>query len=51
MSDAILVPNAGSPSFTFTEFVMGEHNALEAKVSSNLEALRSRPVSRQRCAG
>jgi hypothetical protein len=45
MSDAILVPNAGSSSFTFTEFVIGE-----AKVSSNLEALWSRPVSRQRCA-
>jgi acetate kinase len=42
MSDAILVLNAGSSSLKFTEFVIGEGNALEAKVSGKLEELYGR---------
>lgn len=39
MSEAILVLNAGSSSLKFTEFVIGQNNALDAKVSGNLEEL------------
>ena len=39
MSDAILVLNAGSSSFKFTEFLLGEGEALEVGVSGNLEEL------------
>ena len=39
MSDAILVLNAGSSSFKFTEFLLGEGEALEVGISGNLEEL------------
>jgi acetate kinase len=39
MSDAILVLNAGSSSFKFTEFLLGAGEALEAGISGNLEEL------------
>jgi acetate kinase len=42
MSDAILVLNGGSSSLKFTEFVIGQGNALDAKVSGNLEELYGR---------
>jgi acetate kinase len=42
VSDAILVLNAGSSSVKFTEFVIGEDDALETKISGNLEELYGR---------
>jgi acetate kinase len=39
MSDAILVLNAGSSSLKFTEFLLGEGDALEAGIGGNLEEL------------
>jgi acetate kinase len=39
MSDAILVLNAGSSSFKFTEFLLSAGDALEAGISGNLEEL------------
>jgi acetate kinase len=39
MTDAILVLNAGSSSLKFTEFLLGEGDALEAGISGNLEEL------------
>jgi acetate kinase len=42
VSDAILILNAGSSSLKFTEFVIDERKALEAKVSGNLEELYGR---------
>ena len=42
MSDAILVLNAGSSSFKFTEFLVSDGDALEAGISGNLEELYGR---------
>lgn len=42
MSDAILVLNAGSSSIKFTEFVITDDHALQAKISGNLEELYGR---------
>jgi acetate kinase len=39
MSDGIIVLNAGSSSLKFTEFAVGDGNALEPLVSGNLEEL------------
>src|SRR5215469_15652397 len=39
---AILVLNAGSSSLKFTEFVVGEGDALDLKLSGNLEELYGR---------
>jgi acetate kinase len=39
MSDAILVLNAGSSSLKFTEFLLGEGEALETGIGGNLEEL------------
>ena len=42
VSNAILVLNAGSSSLKFTEFVVGDGDALEICVSGNLEELYGR---------
>jgi acetate kinase len=39
MNDAILVLNAGSSSLKFSEFLLGEGEALETGISGNLEEL------------
>jgi acetate kinase len=41
MNDAILVLNAGSSSLKFSEFLLGEGEALETGISGNLEELYS----------
>jgi acetate kinase len=48
MSDAILVLNAGSSSFKFTEYLLGEGDVLETGVSGNLEELYGAATFRAR---
>jgi acetate kinase len=48
VADAILVLNAGSSSLKFTEFVVGENDALDLKLSGNLEELSVRARFRAR---
>jgi acetate kinase len=48
VSAAILVLNAGSSSLKFTEFVVGEGDALDLKLSGNLEELYGRARFRAR---
>jgi acetate kinase len=51
MSDAILVLNAGSSSLKFTEFLLGEGDALDTGISGNLEELYGSARFRARDAG